>query len=166
MIELATNIGFLVSTVGLGAIANSPVVMSNTTIPMNQANPTQAEVVAVADNNISAINPHDLNDVAKFVNQYYKDTPILAKVAKCESDMRQFDETGKILRGRANSNDVGVMQINEKYHLEDSKKMGIDIYTLEGNLKYGKYLYNEQGVAPWKASSPCWNAGAPAIAQI
>lgn len=165
MIELATNIGFLVSTIGFGAIANSSVVMNNTTIPMNQGSPASVAVVAVADNNISAINPKDVNDVARFVKQYYKDTPILIKVAKCESDMRQFDENGKILRGRANSDDVGVMQINEKYHLEDSKKMGIDIYTLEGNLKYGMYLYKEQGVSPWKASSPCWNTGNTQVAK-
>lgn len=166
MLELATNIGFLVSTMGLGALASSPVIMSNASIQMNPANPTSSAIVVTAKKSINEINQHDVNDVAKFVTQYYSDIPILAKVAKCESDMRQFGEDGKVLRGKAVSADVGVMQINEKYHLEASKAMGIDIYTLEGNLKYGRYLYEESGVSAWKASSPCWTADFPEVAAL
>jgi hypothetical protein len=80
----------------------------------------------------------------------------LIDVARCESQYRQFDENGNVLRGKVNSKDVGAFQINEKYHLETSQKLGIDIYTLEGNIAYARYLYETQGSKPWSASSPCW----------
>jgi len=92
----------------------------------------------------------------EIVREYYEADPILANIASCESNFRQFDKDGDVLKGRVNEKDVGVMQINIKYHLETSKKLGIDIYTLEGNLKYGKYLYETQGTSPWNASSLCW----------
>lgn len=92
----------------------------------------------------------------EIVREYFKDNERLKNIAFCESRFRQFDKNGGVLRGVVNSNDVGVMQINTRYHLEDSKKLGLDIYTLEGNLAYGKYLYERDGSAPWNASSPCW----------
>jgi hypothetical protein len=49
------------------------------------------------------------------------------------------------------------MQINEKYHLEESVKLGMNIHTLEGNLEYAKHLYETEGTKPWKYSSACWN---------
>lgn len=94
----------------------------------------------------------------EILDEHFKDTPILKRIAFCESQKRQFDETtGTVLRGHINSQDVGVMQINEKYHLETSKKLGLDIYTLEGNIDYAKHLYGTQGVKPWIHSSHCWD---------
>lgn len=97
--------------------------------------------------------------VKETVDEYFKENPILSKVAFCESRYRQFGTNGEALRGVVNSQDVGVMQINEKYHLSDSIKLGIDIYTLEGNLAYAQHLYDNQGVAPWVHSSKCWSNG-------
>jgi len=79
----------------------------------------------------------------------------LVQIARCESNYVQFVGT-QVLRGRVNPKDVGLLQINEFYHLEESKKLGIDIYTTEGNIAYGKYLYDHQGTQPWSASKPCW----------
>lgn len=90
------------------------------------------------------------------VTQYFADTPILVDIARCESRFRHTDKNGKILRGELTPADVGVMQINEKYHLEASKKLGYDIYSLEGNMAYAKYLYDKQGARPWLSSSHCW----------
>lgn len=98
--------------------------------------------------------------VEKYLREEYADTPILVEIARCESTFSQFDKNGNVVRGIVNSADVGVMQINEKYHLETAKKMGIDLYTIEGNVKYAKHLYKEQGAAPWKASQKCWGANA------
>lgn len=92
----------------------------------------------------------------EIVRDYFKTTPIMVEVARCESRFTQFDKDGSIHRGVINDADVGVMQINEFYHLEKSKQLGMDIHTLEGNLDYAKYLYEKQGTAPWKASSKCW----------
>lgn len=91
------------------------------------------------------------------VREYFKDKPILAEIAKCESRFRQTDENGEVLRGEINNQDVGVMQINEKYHLKTSQDKNIDIYTLEGNLAYARELYDKLGSDPWKSSSKCWS---------
>src|SRR5689334_3719567 len=58
----------------------------------------------------------------KYVRQYFKDIPIMIQIAKCESTFRQLDEDGEIHRGRVNNADVGVMQINEFYHLNQAEK--------------------------------------------
>lgn len=91
------------------------------------------------------------------VKEYYVDTPILIEIARCESTFRQFDANGEILKGKVNNADTGVMQINEFYHRNDAVEKGYDIDTLEGNLGYAKYLYDEKGSAPWKASRDCWS---------
>jgi len=96
--------------------------------------------------------------VEERVKEYFKDTPILAEIARCESTFRQFDKDGKILRGDWNSRDVGVMQINERFHLDKALRLGYDIYSLEGNIEYAKYLYETQGLKPWTHSEKCWNS--------
>lgn len=105
----------------------------------------------------------DVN-VEAYVRDYFKDIPILAEVARCESHFTQFTKSGQVLRGRAVAEDVGVMQINETYHLAESKKLGINIYTLDGNLAYARHLYESKdeggkglGSRPWLASSKCWS---------
>ena len=125
---------------------------------MTQDNPVYNKIEAVSL-------PADLQPKANIaqatvkeaVKDYFKDIPILAKVAECESEFRQVDENGDVLRGVANPFDVGVMQINEKYHLDRAEAAGINIYTLAGNLKYARALYNQSGTAPWSASQPCWS---------
>lgn len=98
----------------------------------------------------------DSKIVKKYVENYFSDIPLLARVAECESHNRQYTKSGQVIRGEVNSLDVGVMQINEKYHLEQAKKLGYDIYTMEGNTAYARYLYEKQGAQPWISSSPCW----------
>ena len=94
----------------------------------------------------------------EIVAEYFKDAPIMKKIAYCESRYTHFNQDGSVLRGRVNSQDVGVMQINEKYHLATSQRLEYNIYTLEGNMEYARYLYETQGVRPWVHSSHCWDA--------
>lgn len=96
--------------------------------------------------------------VRQYVTDYFADAPIMASIAECESHFRQFNTDGGVYRGKENNQDVGVMQINEHYHLDTSKKMDIDIYTLDGNLAYARYLYEKEGTAPWASSQGCWGA--------
>lgn len=91
-----------------------------------------------------------------YVRIYFSDLPILAEIARCESGFEQTDKNGEVVRGIVNKYDVGVMQINEKYHLEAAEKLGLDIYSLEGNVKYARILYEKEGTKPWLASSNCW----------
>ena len=90
------------------------------------------------------------------VAAYFRDIPIMADIARCESRNRHLDKSGNILRGEVNSRDVGVMQINERYHLETALELGYDIYDFVGNMAYARYLYETQGVKPWSSSKPCW----------
>ncbi len=94
--------------------------------------------------------------VEAVVRDYFKGTPLLVKVAQCESNFRHTGKDGEVLRGKANRYDVGIMQINERFHLARANRLGLDIYTLDGNLEYAKYLYKKEGAKPWKASSKCW----------
>lgn len=94
--------------------------------------------------------------VEEKVTQYFADKPILIDIARCESRFRHTNKNGTVLRGELTPADVGVMQINEKYHLETSKKLGYNIHSLEGNMAYAEYLYDKQGARPWLASSHCW----------
>ena len=91
-----------------------------------------------------------------YVRAYYRDTPILADIAWCESRMRQYDKDGNLFRGIVVKEDVGVMQINTHYHGEKAKELNLDLSTLSGNLAYAKYLYEKEGTKPWISSSPCW----------
>jgi hypothetical protein len=95
-------------------------------------------------------------DVEEYVREYFAETPILTKVAFCESTLRHFGKDGYVIRGIVDKRDVGLMQINEGYHLETATKLGHNIYTLEGNMDYAKVLYQKFGLSPWKASSKCW----------
>jgi hypothetical protein len=124
---------------------------------MTQDNPAYVALPVSLSENIDAKAIAPIATVENVVKDYFKDIPILVKVAECESHFRQVDENGDVLRGVKNSFDVGVMQINEKYHLERSEKMGINIHSLDGNLEYARALYNDSGTAPWSSSKPCWS---------
>ncbi len=98
-----------------------------------------------------------------YVRRYFSDIPVMIEIAKCESHFRQLDSNGEIHRGIANNGDVGVMQINEFYHLGEAKAKSYDIYTLEGNTAYARELYEEEGTSPWKPSKACWGKSVAAL---
>lgn len=98
----------------------------------------------------------DSKNIEKFINDYFADVPILAKIAGCESHYRHFNSKGNVLRGEKNSYDRGVMQINILYHAEDAEELGLDVHNLDDNVKYARYLYEKQGAKPWMSSSACW----------
>ncbi len=99
-----------------------------------------------------------------YLMKEFADTPILVDIARCESTFHQYDKDGNLVRGRVNNADVGVMQINEKYHDDTAKKLGLDLHTLEGNVAYAKHLYAEQGARPWISSSKCWSGSGAQVA--
>ena len=77
-------------------------------------------------------------------------------IAECESQFRKFNKSGDILRGEVNHRDVGVMQINEYYHQDTASSLGYNLYTLDGNLAYARYLYKKEETVPWQSSASCW----------
>ncbi len=153
ILTLTTTLALLLST----ATANQAVVLKANVVentPIVEA--ASAEVLSAATSSITPSRPRTIN-VEQYVRSYFTKTPILAEVARCESQFRQFGKNGKVLRGMLVSEDVGVMQINEYFHKDTSIKLGMDLHTIDGNLSYAKYLYDREGTQPWSASEACWN---------
>ena len=101
-------------------------------------------------------NIENLISTEEYVRDYFTDIPIMIEIAKCESHFKQFDNGGNIHRGVENHQDVGVMQINEFYHLDKARKASIDSYTLDGNVAFARALYLDEGATPWNSSKACW----------
>jgi hypothetical protein len=134
-------------------------------VAINDFKNQQEEVIEVLESSttrrntaqaISYADSYNSPSVEAYVRSYFSDIPIMAEIARCESTFRHTLSNGTVLRGRVDNADVGVMQINERYHLATANKYGIDIQTIDGNLAYARYLYNKQGTQPWNASAPCW----------
>ena len=126
----------LVSNMG-GQLATTNVAVPTTT-PTESRQPTNSELIEKASIK------HGVN------------AAVAIRIAKCESSLRQFNPQGEVLRGVVNSLDVGIFQLNEYYHLAESKSRGYDIYTTEGNIEYAMHLLETQGTEPWNWSKPCW----------
>ena len=83
-----------------------------------------------------------------------KDTAkILQAIMQCESGFNPE----ALNRNGTHSVDIGLFQINDRYHYATAKKMGLDIYDTVDNVRYGLYLFEKEGVKPWKASTRCIN---------
>ena len=145
MIEIATSAAFLMASLYGAGHANAK------TSDM-VANPVSAETAGITRTLT------DSKQIEKYIRERYSDTPILVEVARCESTFRQFDPSGQVIRGLVNKGDVGVMQINEKYHGDEASKEGYDIFSVEGNVAFAKHLYDKFGTSPWSSSSKCWSA--------
>ncbi len=90
------------------------------------------------------------------VRAYFSDVPVMAEIAACESKFTQFGKADTALRGGMSGKMIGIFQIYEDIHAEYAKGLGMDIYTVEGNLAYARRLYEREGTKPWLSSFPCW----------
>ncbi len=94
--------------------------------------------------------------VKEYVESQFADTPIMIKIAACESHFKQFDKAGNPVKN-PKSTAIGVFLIMSSIHKDIANdNHGFDITTLEGNVAYAKALYNDQGTVPWNASKACW----------
>jgi len=148
MIEITTGIVFLMSSLYGSGQADTHV--ANIAAESQSG---KSEMVALVEEVRPLI---DKQEIVDYLKSETKDTPLLVDIAWCESRLNQYNEKGIVVRGEKVREDVGIFQINERYHKENAEKMGIDIYTAEGNIEYGKYLYEKYGSKPWSASSKCW----------
>ena len=151
MIELTTS-AFLLLSMFYGTATASEKPMEYTIFKVNKPAEERNIVDDVALVAIVANN----NTVETDVREYFADTPILAEIARCESQFRHIGESGDIIRGKVNKSDIGVMQINTYYHNDGARKLGLNLSTLAGNMAYAKALYKKEGTAPWQSSSSCW----------
>ncbi len=147
MLEITTGVIFLVSTIYGGTAEAS------TTVDVdNKLDNSVSTSTATTSSLIKT--PEEME---AYLKSEYADTPILVDIARCESSFKQFREDGKVVRGKVDRDDIGVMQINERYHGDTAEKLGMDIHTIDGNIAYAKYLYNKFGSQPWSASQKCWS---------
>lgn len=103
-----------------------------------------------------------MNDTEAAVRSYFSDIPVMVQIARCESTFRHTLADGSVLKGKVDSADTGVMQINLRYHGETAEKLDLDLFDLHDNMAYARDLYERQGTRPWSASAPCWS---PTIAM-
>lgn len=94
----------------------------------------------------------------QYLRTQFHDAPVLVVVAACESSFRHTRPNGEVLRGKVNSADIGVMQINLDVHGERLAKLGLNPFKLEDNVRFARMLYQEKGLQPWSASEHCWRS--------
>ncbi len=96
--------------------------------------------------------------VERRVREYFADIPVMIGMCGCESEFRQYREDGTLLvsrhvksgTGRRDSTALGVCQITYKNHYGNwTKSTETDITTLEGNLAYARWLYEQNGTSDW-----------------
>ncbi len=105
--------------------------------------------------NESKISSSVMNTEA-IVRSYFKDIPVMVQIARCESTFQHTLADGSVLKGRVDSADTGVMQINKRYHGAAAAAMGLNLDDIYHNMAYARHLYETQGTRPWSASAPCW----------
>ncbi|MFA5172960.1 MAG: hypothetical protein WC435_00960 [Candidatus Paceibacterota bacterium] len=98
-----------------------------------------------------------LRDTAMKEGLGEKDLILLGKAAETESGWKQYDENGNVLRGENNPRVVGIFQICEDSHKREAKKMGLDIMTPKGNIKYAVFLYKKERLRPWRTNRKLMN---------
>lgn len=132
------------------------IVVSNltATVTPTVSNELNGSVAPVAIVEVKEPTNQDMIEV--MAKQQGVNPKLAAAISRCESEHRQFNEDGSVLRGRVNSQDVGLFQINEFYHLEDSKKFGYNIYSAQGNVEYALHIMKRDGIRHWNYSKPCW----------
>jgi len=143
----------------------APILLATTTLitPQERAFPVGTGEQRPLDYLVATYVP---TETPSFSNDTVKDEIIaefglnstMYRIAQCESGFRQFDASGEVLRGLVNPLDRGVYQINEKYWLEESLKLNIDIYDTTGNIDMARHILKVQGVNAWSASSKCWSS--------
>ena len=84
----------------------------------------------------------------------YSDFRILREVVQCESSWRQYRSDGQVI---VSSGNIGLAQINRFAHEAVYQSMRLDPEIPEENLSFAIYLYERDGLAPWRLwSGWCW----------
>ncbi len=117
--------------------------------------PNGSAPVVEASSAQSALMPAS-QSVEEYVREYFKDVPVMIDIARCESRFRQLDANGKVLKNPT-STAMGAFQIMASLHAGPAQNnLGLNIYTLQGNAAYARYLYEKNGTRDWNASKACW----------
>lgn len=94
--------------------------------------------------------------VEEYVREYFQDIPVMIDIARCESRFTQLNKDGSVVKN-PHSTAMGAFQIMASIHADSAQKnLGLNIYTLQGNAAYARYLYEKNGTRDWNASKACW----------
>ncbi len=115
-----------------------------------------ASIEEVPATYIATARPQSSAEVETKVREYFSDIPIMVEIARCESTFRHVMNDGTVLRGFVDNDDLGVMQINLRFHAVEAERLGLDLENIYDNMAYARHLYERQGTQPWNASAPCW----------
>src|SRR5947207_742071 len=119
MIEILTTTIFVLSSVyGAPTVA----------LAGNTTSPTVAPITKAEEKAITNIPTSEEMEIK--ARLYFKKDPILVEIARCESQFRQFDANGNVLKGTVNKGDLGLMQINKYYHAEKAESLGLNLKTV------------------------------------
>ena len=86
-----------------------------------------------------------------------RDYLILEKIAQAESGFKHFDNNNNVLRGKINNLDMGLFQINLRYHQKQAENMNLNLELISDNIKYAVWLYSKENTKPWNWSKKDWN---------
>ena len=81
------------------------------------------------------------------------DEDLARKILNCESGLTHKTKDNINKDG---SKDIGIGQINEKYHGKEMKKAGLNIRDETDNLVYSFYLMGRNNLRDYSASKSCW----------
>jgi hypothetical protein len=132
-----------------------------------------ASFIAVPIGAVAQTLPGANSGVEARVREYFVDLPVMIDIAKCETNFRQFQNDGQALHD-ASGQYVGLFQIDEQAHFMAAWGLGLNLYTLDGNMAYARYLYGKSGARPWSgcvksasavASSAAARAASPVAAS-
>lgn len=97
--------------------------------------------------------------VEQAVREYFRDIPVMIRIAKCESGFKHFDPdepNGLNNNPSPKSSAAGVFQILLKTHGPKARGMGLDIKTVKGQFGFARYLFRRSGTKDWTPSRKCW----------
>lgn len=87
----------------------------------------------------------------------------LVRICACESrgnpdaTPTHYESDGvTVLTGRINPKDIGICQINLYWHEKQATDMELDLFVENDNIKYANWLFEKDGLTPWRWSKPCW----------
>lgn len=86
------------------------------------------------------------------------ESPVMARIAKCESGNIQFKNGQVVINVNTNGTyDQGRYQINSIWN-KKAGEMGYNLSVEKDNAAFAMYLYKNYGTEPWGASrANCWN---------
>jgi len=117
------------------------------------------DIIVSSENNENYIENHNklLKEIKRLSDKYKISSSTVYEIIKCEGRLEEeavnknYNKKGDVW-----SIDKWDLQINDFFHKDEMKKLGLDYNNRWDALEYGFILMTKEGLKPWKASSSCW----------